>query len=464
MAEVAPPSAISGTEAPKEAPPEQIKRAVAGAAMGNCIEWYDFGVFGFMPAILGQVFFHASSTSEGALATFAVLAITFIVRPFGSFVFGPLGDKIGRQKVLALTIILMSGSTFVIGLLPSYATLGPASAVILILLRTVQGFSAGGEYGGAATFIAEYAPDGKRGFWGSWLEFGTLVGFAMGAGFVTLFTIVLGDAAMLSWGWRLPFLIAGPLGLIGLYLRTRLQDTPLFLELEKKKLVEASPLKTLIKKHWTSILHLIGIVVLLNVADYIVITYLETYLKDTIGFTGNTPLVIILLTIVFMLILIVPIGILSDRIGRKPILLTSCLAFLVLPIPAFSIMESAKDDRNALQLGLGVVMIALPLVLFLAVVASTLPAMFPTQERYGGFSIGYSLSTAAFGGTASYVVSSLVSNTGNTMWPAYYLMGAAAIAAIPLLLLPETAKVSLRGIVSSRIAKPKQREATPATG
>src|SRR3979490_2172906 len=113
MAEVAPPSAISGTEAPKEAPPEQIKRAVAGAAMGNCIEWYDFGVFGFMPAILGQVFFNASSTSEGALATFAVLAITFIVRPFGSFVFGPLGDKIGRQKVLALTIILMSGSTFV---------------------------------------------------------------------------------------------------------------------------------------------------------------------------------------------------------------------------------------------------------------------------------------------------------------------------------------------------------------
>ena len=140
----------------REVPPEQIKKAVAGAAMGNCIEWYDFGVFGFMPAILGQVFFNAPSTSEGALATFAVLAITFIVRPFGSFVFGPLGDKIGRQKVLALTIILMSGSTFIIGLLPSYATIGPASAVLLILLRTVQGFSAGGEYGGAATFIASW--------------------------------------------------------------------------------------------------------------------------------------------------------------------------------------------------------------------------------------------------------------------------------------------------------------------
>lgn len=440
----------------REAPPEQIRKAVAGAAMGNCIEWYDFGVFGFMPAILGQVFFNASSTSEGALATFAVLAITFIVRPFGSFVFGPLGDKIGRQKVLALTIILMSGSTFVIGLLPSYATIGPGAAVILILLRTIQGFSAGGEYGGAATFIAEYAPARKRGFWGSWLEFGTLVGFAMGAGFVTLFTIALGDDAMREWGWRLPFLIAGPLGLVGLYLRTKLEDTPLFQELEQKKQVEKSPLKALLKKHWSSILHLIGIVVMLNVADYIVITYLETYLKDVVGFSGNAPLLIILGTILFMLIVIVPVGSLSDKIGRKPVLIASCAGFLVLPIPAFSIMEASKDDRNVVQLALGVAMIAIPLVLILAVLAATLPAMFPTPERYGGFSIGYSISTALFGGTASYIVGSLVDATGDNLWPAYYLMGAAAIAAIPILLLPETSGVSLRRVVSSRVIRRRQ--------
>lgn len=444
---------------PADVPPEKLRKAVAGAAMGNCIEWYDFGVFGFMPAILGQVFFNASSTSEGALATFAVLAITFIVRPFGSFVFGPLGDKIGRQKVLALTIILMSGSTFVIGLLPSYATIGPAAAVLLILLRTIQGFSAGGEYGGAATFIAEYAPAKRRGFWGSWLEFGTLVGFAMGAGFVTIFTVVLGDEAMREWGWRLPFLIAGPLGIVGLYLRNKLEDTPLFQEIEKKEQIEKSPLKTLLKKHWTSILHLIGIVVMLNVADYIVITYLETYLKDVVGFGGHTPLLIILATIALMLILIVPVGILSDRIGRKPILIASCASFLVLPIPAFSLMGAAADDQNGWQLMLGLVMIAIPLVLILAVLASTLPAMFPTQERYGGFSIGYSVSTALFGGTASYIIGSLVTSTGDNLWPAYYLMGAAAIAAIPILLLPETTGVSLRGIVNSRIARRQKPEA-----
>ncbi|GAA1984443.1 MFS transporter [Amycolatopsis minnesotensis] len=455
---------LGETEAPKEAPPEQIRKAVAGSAMGNCIEWYDFGVFGFMPAILGQVFFNAASTSEGALATFAVLAITFVVRPFGSFVFGPLGDRIGRQKVLALTIMLMSGTTFLIGLMPSYATIGPAAAVILVLLRAIQGFSAGGEYGGAATFIAEYAPDRKRGFWGSWLEFGTVLGFAMGAGFVTLFTVLFGEAAMLDWGWRLPFLIAGPLGLVGLYLRTKLEDTPLFVELTKKQKVEKAPLKTLLTKHWSSILHLIGIVVLLNIADYMVITYLETYLKDVVGFGGNTPLLIMLATMVGVLLLIVPVGSLSDRIGRKPILITCVLSFLALPIPAFSIMRAAGDDKNALQLTLGVVMIAVPLVLILSVVASTLPAMFPTQERYGGFSIGYSVSTAAFGGTAPYVVSSLVDGTGNTLWPAYYLMGAAAVAAVPILLLPETAGVSLRGIVNSRIAQRKRAKAVPATG
>jgi MHS family proline/betaine transporter-like MFS transporter len=454
---------LASTE-PKEAAPAQIRKAVAGSAMGNCIEWYDFGVFGFMPAILGQVFFNASSTSEGALATFAVLAITFVVRPFGSFVFGPLGDKIGRRKVLALTIILMSGSTFLIGFLPAYGTIGPASAVILILLRAIQGFSAGGEYGGAATFIAEYAPRRKRGFWGSWLEFGTLVGFAMGAGFVTIFTIVLGDDAMLSWGWRLPFFIAGPLGLIGLYLRTRLEDTPLFLELEKKQTVEKSPLKSLLKKHWTSILHLIGIVILLNIADYVVITYLETYLKDVVGYSGNTPLLIILATIGVMLILIVPIGSLSDRIGRKPILITCCASFLILPIPAFSLMEASADNHNAGQLALGVLMIAVPLVLILAVLASTLPAMFPTQERYGGFSIGYSVSTALFGGTASYIISSLVNSTGDNLWPAYYLMGAAVIAAVPILLLPETAGVSLRGIVNSRMTRREKPRPASVTG
>ncbi|MGC7093667.1 MFS transporter [Amycolatopsis lurida] len=451
--------AVGATDAaPREADPKQIRKAVAGSAMGNCIEWYDFGVFGFMPAILGQVFFNASSTSEGALATFALLAVTFVIRPFGSVVLGPLGDKLGRQKVLALTVILMSGSTFVIGLLPSWETIGPAAAVLVILLRALQGFSAGGEYGGAATFIAEYAPDRKRGFLGSWLEFGTLVGFFLGAGTVTLATVLLGNEAMADWGWRIPFLIAGPLGVVGLYLRNRLEDTPVFLEIEKAKQVSKSPLKELLSKHWKSILHLIGLVILLNVGDWMMFGYIETYLKDVLKLEGHAPLLIVMAVILGMLAVIVPIGSLSDKIGRKPILITCCAGFLVVPIPAFTLMENSKTDTgvNVLMLGGGLALFGLCLVLFLSVVASTLPAMFPTQVRYGAFSIGYNFSTAAFAGTAPYIVGSLVDSTGNTLWPAFYLMAAGAIAAIPILLLPETAGVSLRGIVSSRITRRKR--------
>ena len=457
----------AGTGEPADASPSAIRKAVAGSAMGNCIEWYDFGVFGFMPAILGQVFFNASSTSEGALATFALLAVTFVIRPFGSFVLGPLGDKLGRQKVLALTVILMSGSTFVIGLLPSWETIGPAAAVLVILLRALQGFSAGGEYGGAATFIAEYAPKKRRGILGSWLEFGTLVGFFLGAAVVTMSTVLLGDEAMREWGWRIPFLIAGPLGLVGLYLRNKLEDTPIFQDIEKQQKVAKSPLKELLTQHWRSILHLIGLVILLNVGDWMMLGYMETYLKDVLGLEGNAPLFIIMGVIAVMLIVIVPLGSLSDKVGRKPMLLTCCAGFLVLPIPAFTLMENSKqgDGVNSLMLGGGLLIIGGCLVIFLAVVASTLPAMFPTQVRYGAFSIGYNVSTAAFAGTAPYIVGSLVDATGNTLWPAFYLMGAAAIAAIPILLLPETNGVSMRGIVNSRQCESETGEApAPVTG
>ncbi|OZM74714.1 MFS transporter [Amycolatopsis antarctica] len=455
------------TEEPADADPSAVRRAVAGSAMGNTIEWYDFGVFGFMPAILGQVFFNASSTSEGALATFALLAVTFVIRPFGSVILGPLGDRLGRQKVLALTVILMSGSTFAIGLLPSWDTIGPAAAVLVILLRGLQGFSAGGEYGGAATFIAEYAPKKRRGFLGAWLEFGTLVGFFLGAAVVTVSTVVLGDETMREWGWRIPFLIAGPLGLVGLYLRNKLEDTPVFQEIEQQNKVAKSPLKELLTQHWRSILHLVGLVILLNVGDWIMLGYIETYLKDVLGLEGNVPLFIVMGVIAAMMLVIVPLGSLSDKIGRKPLLLGCCAGFLVLSIPAFTLMENSKeaDGVNVMMLGGGLLMIGGCLVLFLAVVASTLPAMFPTQVRYGAFSIGYNFSTAAFAGTAPYIVGSLVDSTGNTLWPAFYLMGAALIAAVPIMLLPETKGVSMRGIKNSRECTTRTGDApAPVTG
>lgn len=202
--------------------PPLLRRAVGASALGNCMEWFDFGVYSYLAATIGKVFFPGASPAAQVVSSFATFAAAFVVRPLGGLVFGPLGDRIGRQKVLATTVIMMAAGTFAIGLIPGYGTSGMAAPILLLLARMLQGFSTGGEYGGATTFVAEYSPDRRRGFLTSWLDFGTFVGYALGSALVILLNLMLTDAEMLSWGWRIPFLIAGPLGVIGLYVRLRL--------------------------------------------------------------------------------------------------------------------------------------------------------------------------------------------------------------------------------------------------
>ncbi len=199
-----------------------IKRAVQAAALGNVTEWYDFGVYSYLTAIIAKVFFSGLPNGLALVATLGTFAVSFLIRPFGGLFFGPLGDRVGRTKVLSITVIMMAIGTFILGVIPSYAAIGIAAPLLVLFGRLVQGFSTGGEYGGAMTFIAEYAPDKRRGFLGSWLEFGTLTGYVMGATLVTVLTTVLSDSQMLSWGWRIPFLLALPLGIVGLYLRGRI--------------------------------------------------------------------------------------------------------------------------------------------------------------------------------------------------------------------------------------------------
>jgi MHS family proline/betaine transporter-like MFS transporter len=424
-----------------------VRRAVAASAMGNCIEWFDFGVYsaGAVTATIGKVFFPTNNTSTAVLSSFAVLAVAFVVRPFGGFFFGPLGDKYGRQRVLATTIILMSASTFVIGVLPTYATIGVFAPILLILARMVQGFSTGGEYGGAATFIAEYAPDKKRGFLGSWLEFGTLTGFVLGSGLVLIVDLSLSESAMNTWGWRIPFLIALPLGLVGLYLRTKLEDTPAFRDMSKAGKVAKSPLRDTLTQNWRMIVKLIGIVFLLNVADYTILTFMPSFLTDDLHISDTKSQLITISVEVAMMIVITFIGRLSDRIGRKPLLLTAAIGYIVLAYPALALMTSG----GTVQLVIGFAILGALLVLMLAVIGSTFPAMFPTRTRYGSFAIGYNVSTSLFGGTAPFVITALINATGTNFIPAYYLIIAGLVALAPIILIPETANVSLRGISES---------------
>ena len=417
-----------------------IRKAIGASAMGNATEWFDYGIYAVAVTYITANFFPTEGGVAFALATFA---ISFLVRPLGGLVWGPLGDRIGRKSILALTIILMAGATFAIGLLPTYDMIGIWAPILLIVLRMVQGFSTGGEYGGAATFMAEYSPDKKRGFFGSFLEFGTLFGFVLGTALVLFFQIILGQEAMTEWGWRLPFLVAGPMGLIGLYLRSKLEDTPVFRDLEEHHQEESSAkteLKDLIVRYWKPLLTMAGLVIALNVTNYTLLSYMPTYLQTEINLSANSALTLTLLGQLAMMVVIPFAGRFSDKVGRKPMWWASLGGLFVAAIPMYLLMRI--NFGSAL---IGFAVLGLLYVLQLATISATFPAMFPTQVRYAGFAITYNVATALFGGTAPLVNELLIQSTGDTLVPAYYMMVACVVGAVALKFVPETAGCSIRG-------------------
>ncbi|GEO91644.1 MFS transporter [Kocuria flava] len=417
-----------------------VNRAVAASAIGNATEWFDYGVYAVSVVYITQNFFPGEYGTILALSTFA---FSFLVRPLGGLFWGPLGDRLGRKRILALTIILMAGATFCIGLLPTVETIGIAAPILLILLRAVQGFSTGGEYGGAATFMAEYAPDKRRGFLGSFLEFGTLAGFALGSLIVLLGEVVLGNDAMSEWGWRIPFLLAGPMGLVGLYLRSRLADSPVFQELEESGHTESSAgmaLKDLVTRYWRPMLIMTGLVIALNVVNYTLLSYMPTYLEGQTGMANRTVLTIMFVAQFAMMLVIPFAGALSDRVGRKPMWYTSLIGLFVLAIPMYMLM--ANGFWWAL---LGFAVLGLLYIPQLATISATFPAMFPTQVRYAGFAITYNLATAVFGGTAPLANEALIGATGNPLVPAFYMMAACVVGLVAVRAMKETVGASLRG-------------------
>ncbi|MFD4790726.1 MFS transporter [Streptomyces sp. NPDC058459] len=427
--------------------PPLLKRAVGASALGNCMEWFDFGVYSYLAATLGKVFFPGASPGAQVVSSFATFAAAFVVRPLGGLVFGPLGDRLGRQKVLATTMIMMAVGTFAIGVIPSYATIGIAAPVLLLVARMVQGFSTGGEYGGATTFVAEYSPDRRRGFLSSWLDFGTFVGYALGSALVTVLNLLLTDAEMLSWGWRVPFLVAGPLGVIGLYMRLKLEESPAFqqqLDEHEKSLAQesaGSEFKDIVKNHWAALLICMGLVLLYNVTNYMVTGYLPTYQTETLHRSSGSADLLVLIGMVWIVVLITFLGRLSDRVGRRPLYGWAAAAMIVLAIPAFLLIKAEGTWAPIL----GVLILATLLAFFAAPSAATLPALFPTAVRYAAMGIGFNLAVAAFGGTTPLVTAALVDVTGDDLMPAYYLMLAGVIGLITVRFLPESAQVPLRG-------------------
>ena len=415
------------------------RKVVAASFIGNFVEWFDYAVYGYLAVTITAVFFPESDPATGLMLTFALFAVSFLVRPLGGFVWGHLGDKIGRREALAWSILIMSAATFCIALIPSYNTIGIWAPILLLIIRVVQGFSASGEYAGASAFLVEYAPANRRGLYAAVVPASTATGLLLGSLMAALLTGLLEPEQMQSWGWRLPFLLAAPMGLIGRYIRTKLEDSPVFTELAKEDNAVKAPVSSLFKNHWRQLIQAVGAVLLNAVGFYVILSYMPTYLSQELGLDETASYVATTVALVTYIGFIFITGMLSDRFGRKKILMCASISFVLLTIPAFMLLSTG----NFLVIILVQILLGAMLTLNDGTLPSYLAEMFPTRVRYSGFAVSFNLSNALFGGTAPFVATVLIATSGSVLAPGWYLMGAAAISLVAVACSVETSKKPL---------------------
>ena len=414
-----------------------LKRVVGSSFLGNFIEWFDYASYSYLATVIALVFFPGEDRTVAVMSTFGVFALSFLVRPIGALFWGNMGDKKGRKWALSISILLMSGATFLIGCLPTYAMIGVGAPLLLLLLRMVQSFSAAGEYAGAATFIAEYAPTNHRGFYCSMVPASTAAGLLVGSLFATaMFNIWGADSQFVTeWGWRIPFWLAGPLGYITHYIREHLEDSPVYEQMQndlkaKGLKGEDKPMRTLFKKHFKRLVISFGACVLNAVGFYAVLTYLPNYLETTLNYDPASASIITNIVLVVYIGFIFLSGRISDRLGRKKMLIAACVGFIVLTVPAFMLLST----MNFVIILVVELVMCLLLTINDGTLSSYLNETFPTDVRYSGFALSFNLANAIFGGSASYISFWLISMTGNNIAPAFYMVFIAVIALVAMVL------------------------------
>ncbi|GAA4867066.1 MFS transporter [Saccharopolyspora cebuensis] len=427
-------AADTARDAAVHADPASLRRSVAAGAIGVFVHWFDWAVYAYLATTIATVFFPAEDEVAGVLSVFAVFAVSFGIRPLGALVFGPLGDRIGRRRTLSIVIIVMSIATLVIGLLPGYGTIGIAAPILLVAVRLVQGFAAGGEFGSAASFLAEHSPRSRRGFGVSWLEVGSLLGFLAGSLAFYLLSVSLTPEQITAWGWRIPFLIAAPMGVIGYVIRTKIEDTPEYRALEATGSVSRSPVAELFRVNLRQLLQAAGLMTMMHVLFYAVLTYLVNYQTEHLGHSAESAALLSTFASLLGLVLVPAFGRLSDRVGRKPVMVGAAVVLLVAATPAYLLMQTGMVGTVVAALGLAAILSAI-----LGTHAVWAAETFPTRTRQGGLSIAYNITAALFAGTVPFFMTVLISATGSLLVPGPYLMVAAVIGLVAALSMRETA-------------------------
>ncbi|MHB1192932.1 MAG: MFS transporter [Longimicrobiales bacterium] len=431
------------------------RRAVTAAVVGNVLEWYDFAVYSFLAGIIGKTFFPSGDPTAELLASFAVFGVGFLARPLGGLVIGRLGDVKGRKAALLVTIFLMATGTVLMGLAPSYASVGIAGPAVILVARLMQGFSAGGEWGGSTAFIVEWAPEGKRGWYGSFQQMSVGAGLFLGSGTAALLSSALSVQDMEAWGWRIPFLLGGLLGPVGIWMRRTLEETPAYLRDREAQRGEeagraashgltgaadgatASPAPGPVGLAARAF----GFTVLWTVSYYIFLNYMPSFTERHAQLSRAQALWSNTVGLVVLVVAIPLWGRLSDRLGRRPLLLACCAAFVVLPWPVASFLASGPPFAAIIAIQ---VLMAVVIAVFSGTGPAAIAEIFPTRSRSTWMTVGYALAVAIFGGFAPYVATWLIRETGSPIAWVYYVMAAAVVSGAVIYRLEETAFEALR--------------------
>ncbi|MFD4701322.1 MFS transporter [Streptomyces niveus] len=437
---------------PSSPPPGRTKigRIVAASLVGTTIEWYDFFLYGSAAALVfNTLFFPSSDPLVGTLLAFLTYAVGFAARPLGGIVFGHYGDKIGRKKLLVFSLLLMGGATFAMGLLPTHATIGVGAPILLTVLRLVQGFALGGEWGGAILIVSEHGGDKRRGFWASWPQAGAPGGNLLATGVLALLAAVQSDEAFLAWGWRIPFLLSGLLVIIGLWIRISVEESPVFLEAQRKAAEEAAraagegaapavkedaPVVQVFRKSWREVLVAIGTRFGENVSYYILTAFVLVYVTVHLELPKSDALNAVLIGSAVHFVTIPMWGALSDRLGRRPVTQIGAIGMVGWAFAFFALLDTESFPVIALAVTVG--------LLFHGAMygpqAAFISEMFDTKVRYSGASMGSQLASIIGGALAPLIAVELLRDYDSSLPVSVYLSAAALVTVVTVWVAKET--------------------------